>query len=171
MGVEGDEVAVDLIAAGELGFVVRLKGEDVEPAVFHRDGAGVLRGDGKVLGDFARGDIDDGDFVFGRERDVGFLVVGEGDADGFVEIGGAFFLIEILNGGDDMKAGRAGGIGIDDTDGIGNVIADPKLFAIGTKSETDGIDADGDALHKLSVLGVDDINGVGGSVGDEEGVV
>ena len=63
VGVEGDEVAIDFVAAGELGFVVGFEGEDVEFAVTDDEGAGVLGGDGEVFCDLAGGDIDDGDFV------------------------------------------------------------------------------------------------------------
>ena len=65
MGVEGDEVAIDFVAAGELGFVVGLEGDDVKFSVADGDGAGVLGGDGEVFGDLSGGDVDDGDFVFG----------------------------------------------------------------------------------------------------------
>ena len=171
MGIEGDEVAIDFVATGELGFVVRFEGKDVELPVFNRNGAGVLRGDGEVFGDLAGGDIDYGNFVFRGERDVGFLIVGESDADGLVESGGTFFWIEILNGGDDMKAGRTCRVGIDNTHGIRDMVAHPDFLAIGTDGNTDGVDANGDAFDEAAVFGVDDIDGVGGSVGDEEGVL
>lgn len=96
--------------------------------------------------DAAGGDVDDGNLIFGGERDVGFLIIGEGDADGFVKARGTFFEVKVLHGCDDVEVGGTGGIGIDHADGVGNVIADPGFEAIGSDRDTHRIKANGDTL-------------------------
>lgn len=96
--------------------------------------------------DAAGGDVDHGNLIFGGERDVGLLIIGEGDADGFVKASGAFFEVKVLNGCDDAEVGGAGGIGVDHADGVGNMIADPGFAAIGSDRDTHRVNANGDAL-------------------------
>ena len=74
------------------------------------------------------------------------MIVGEGDADGFVKVGGTFFEVKILHGCDDVEVGRAGGIGVDHADGVGNVIADPGFAPIGTDGDADGVNAHRDTF-------------------------
>ena len=62
--IEGGGGAFDFGAAGELGFVVGLEGDDVEFAVADGDGAWVLGRDGEEICDPTGGNVDDGDFIF-----------------------------------------------------------------------------------------------------------
>ena len=50
--------------------------------------------------------------------------------------------IEILDRLNHGKPGRAGGVGVDHADGIGDMIRDPDLFAVGPDGDAHGIDAD-----------------------------
>ena len=168
VGVEGDEIVVEVVAAGELGFVVGFERGDEEFAVADGDGAGVLGGDGEAFVDLAGVDVDDGDLVFGGEGDVGFFVAGEGDADGFVEGGGFGGGVECLDGGDDVEVGGFRRSEVDDADRVGDVVGDPEFGAVGADGEGDGVDADVDAVDDLSGSGVDDVDGIGGGVDDED---
>ena len=99
------------------------------------------------------------------------MIAGEGDADGFVEVCGALFEVDVLHGCDDVKVTRAFGIGVDDADGIGDVIADPDLEAIGSDGDANGIDSDGDARKKFVRIGVENIDSISRGVGDEEAIL
>ena len=69
------------------------------------------------------------------------MIAREGDANGFVEIGGALFQIDILDSIDDTKMGRAGWVGVDDADGIRNVIADPGFEPVGPDRDANRINS------------------------------
>ena len=79
--------------------------------------------------------------------------------------------IDILDGGNDAEEGRALGVGVDDADGIGDVITDPDLQSVGSDGDAYGVDAYGDAFEKAAGPGVDDVDGVGRGVGNKQGVL
>ena len=64
-GIEGTQDAVDVLrpAARDLGLVVGLEGDHVQPVAAHGERPWVLGGDVKVLADGSRCDVDDGDPV------------------------------------------------------------------------------------------------------------
>jgi hypothetical protein len=76
-----------------------------------------------------------------------------------------------LHGVDDVEMRWAPGIGVDDADGIRDVVADPGLEAVGSDRDADGVDANGDSFDRAVRVGVKDINSIGWGVGDEEAVV
>ncbi len=118
-GVEGRQIAVERTCASrDLRLIVRLERNHVELTVLDCDGAWILRGDRERLLHSPRGHTDDGDLIFRRERNIRLFVGGDCHADGFVEASGLGFRIDVLDRGDDLKVGRALGVGIDDADGV-----------------------------------------------------
>ncbi len=63
MGVEGDELTVDLVAARELGLVVRFERDHVEALAVDDDVAWILGGNLQALFDLPGGDVDHGDLI------------------------------------------------------------------------------------------------------------
>jgi hypothetical protein len=66
---------------------------------------------------------------------------------------------------------RALAIGVDDTYGIGNVIADPDFKPIGSDCDADGIDTHGNASEKVVCRGLKYVDRVGRGIGDEETIL
>ena len=153
-------------AARQLALVVGFKRDHVKPLPAHRQGARFLGADGQVAGHGAPRDIHDGHSVRRRKRDIGFGVVGEGDAHRLVETGGQGVRVEVLNGGDHLVEGRAGRIGVDDADGIRHMVGHPHFRAVGPCRHAHRIDAHVDSRRHRQCFRVDDVQRVGRRVGD-----
>lgn len=149
MSIKSNKVSINFVASGELGFVIRLERENIELTVSDTDRARVLGRDFKVLGDLAGSNVNDSDLVFGRERNVGFLIAGKGDANRLVEISGTLLEINILHSVNDPEMRRIFRIGVDDTYRVGNVIANPSFKSIGADCDADGIDTHGNPGEKI----------------------
>ena len=65
VSIKSNEVAINFIAAGELGFVIRFEGDHIELTVPDLDRTRVLSGNIKALGDLAGGNVNDSDLIFG----------------------------------------------------------------------------------------------------------
>jgi hypothetical protein len=154
-----------------LGFVIRFERENIELTVSDTDRAGVLGRDVKVLGDLARSNVNDSYLVFGRERNVGFLIAGKGDSNGLIKISGALLEINILHGVDDAEMRRALAIGVDDAYRIGNVIANPDFKPIGSDCNAYGIDTHRNTSEKVVCRGLKYVDRVGRGIGDEEAIL
>ena len=120
-----------------------------------------------MIHDPAGSDVDHCDLVAGREGNVGFLVVREGDADGFVKARRFLLKIYILDRGNHGKISCALWSVVDHADGIGDVIGDPNLLPVWSYAHRNGIDTGWDAHENSICVRVDDVEGVGGGIGDE----
>ncbi len=65
VGIESNEVTINFVAAGELGFVIGFEGDNIELTIPDTDRAGVLGRDVKALGNLAGGNVNDSDLIFG----------------------------------------------------------------------------------------------------------
>ena len=161
--IECYEIAIDLVfsTAGKLCLIVRFERKDVQTAVSYDHRSGVLCGDIQSLLDLTCSDINNGNLVLGRERDISFFIGGEGNPDGFVKscrFGGR---IKILDRGRHLKTGRAGWIDVDHTHRIRDVIGNPNLFAIRPDGNSDRVYADVDSNDNLIRFRIDNIDGIG----------
>ena len=150
----------------ELALVVGLEGEHEQAVAVHGQRPRVLGLDLQVAGHLAARDIDDGDAVGLRQRDIGLVVAGEGDAHGFVEVGGIGRRVEVLHRGDDLMEGPAPRVGVDDADRVGDMVADPHLLAVRAYCQADRIYADIDPQDDPGAGHGDDIDGVRRRIGD-----
>ena len=166
-GVERAAVAVDALrlAAGQLGLVVGLERDHVEPVVAHRNGAGILRGDRQPAGDGAGRDVHHRNPVRCRQGDVGLRIARERDADGFVHAGGERGRMEVVDGGDDLLEEVTVRVGVDHAHRVGDVVGDPDFLPVRADGEAHGVDADVDAVHHRVRAGVDHVHGVRRRIG------
>ena len=162
VGIEGHKLSVDLVLCSprELGFVIRFKWNYIQAVATDHNCPWILSGDLKPFFNLTFSNINNGNFILRRKRNVRLFIAGKGNADRFVKASRPCPLVKLLNGGNDLKIGRAGCNGIDDTDGIRNMIRDPNLFSVRSNRHTDRIHPDIDAHHDLLVFFIDDINGV-----------
>jgi hypothetical protein len=171
VSIKSNKVSINFVASGELGFVIRFERENIELTVSDTDRAGVLGRDVKVLGDLAGSNVNDSYLVFGRKRNVGFLIAGKGDSNGLIKISGALLEINILHGVDDAEMRRALAIGVDDAYRIGNVIANPDFKPIGSDCNAYGIDTHRNTSEKVVCRGLKYVDRVGRGIGDEEAIL
>jgi hypothetical protein len=66
---------------------------------------------------------------------------------------------------------RVLGIGVDDTYGIRNMIADPSFKSIGADCDADGIDTHRNTSEKVVCRGLKYVDRVGRGIGDEETIL
>ncbi len=87
--VESDQIIIDFVLppSGELSFVVRFEGDNVEPSIMNRNGSRILSWNLKTLCHFAICNVDDRDLILRRQRHICFIVVCEGDTDRFIKRG------------------------------------------------------------------------------------
>ena len=168
-GVERDQVAVRLTpAARELCAVVRFKRRHIEPAAAHLDGTRVLRGNRQRLDHAPPRHVDHDDPVLGREGDIGLGVIGKGDPHRLIEAGGEGERVEILDRGHDVEPRGALRSGVDDAHRIGDVVGDPHLPAVGTGHDRHRLDANRDPADDAPRGDFNDVERVGGGVGDKQ---
>ena len=131
--IESNQIAVDLFfpAAGQLGLVVRLRWDHIEPVSPHCNRPRILRCDGESFGNPASRNINHCDLVLRGKSDIGLFVIGKGNPDKLVEAGRLCFRIEFLDRRDYMKVGGTVRNVVDYTDRIGDMIRDPDLLPSG----------------------------------------
>ena len=168
VGIKGNEFAIDLIPARELGLVVRLEGDDVKPVVANHDGSRILSPDRQALGHFSGDDIHNSDLVFRGKRDISLLVVGKGDSHGLVKAGRLGLRVNILNSRDNVHEGGLRLIQIDHVDRIGNMIGHPEFPSVRSQGKADWINPDGNATKYASGIGMQNVDRVTGRVGHED---
>ena len=167
--IEGNQVAIEWTETSrDLRLVVGLERDDVEAISADGDGSRVLSRDGECLDQLAGAHIDHRDLILRRQRDVGFVIAGEGNAHGLVKAGRPGDRVEVLHRGDDLKTGGTRRIGIDHTHRIRDVIRDPDFPAVRPNREPHRVDADVDTRDDGITGRVDDIDGVGRRVHHED---
>ena len=168
-GVKGDQVAVGLSpAARELRAVVRFKRRYIEPAAAHLEGTRILGSNRKRLHHAPPRHVDHGDPILGREGDIGLGVIGEGDPHRLIEAGGVGERVEVLDRGHDVEQRGALRSGVDHAHRVGDVVGDPHLPAVGTGHDRHRLDANRDPADDAPRGNLDDVERIGGSVGDEQ---
>ena len=147
---------------------MRFKRRHIEPAITNLNGTRILGGNRQRLDHAPPRHVDDGDPVLGREGDIGLRVIGKGDPHRLIEAGGERQRVEILDRGDDMKPREALRGGIDDAHRVGDVVGDPDLLAVGAGHDRHRLDANRDPADDAPRGDLNDVERVGGSVGNEQ---
>ena len=80
--------------------------------------------------------FNDGDLVFRRKGNIGFLIVGEGNSYRFIKAGRLGSQVKILNRVYHAQVGAAFWIDVNHADRIGNMIGYPQFLPIGTHRKT-----------------------------------